>query len=568
MPGRKAWIAILAVALVSAAAGTAVSQYTHLGSLIRAWTTFLAPIQMSRDIVVVVDGHDGDKVKPDREVFAKLIRHFERCGAGAVAVDIYMGSDEKGPEFEKQTRELESAIAAAKIPLGLIFGHDEEELDTKDGIVTGPLYDPEIFGDAEYPPSVFPVAGVGVHLEGGPIGSLAVGVKDPERGFVPGLAVWSFSQLSGTQAWKSAEQGTVDLGGSAIRIFEGEIPIYYPPESEPSIYGYGKALSLDKEFRNKLVILGLRDDDHEAAIGRRYGAELNAYGTNWLLQQKHHGAFLILGPFWASVWGLILSVVSALLCFRSPFPKSAIGLFALSAFALASPLLLGKFRVIGVDWLGPLLAIVCTSILGLGMRTRTALAPVHEGTFPATCLFVDIKGSLALGERLGSHDSAEFKRLVLNLLGAVVHRNHGVVESPLGDGLYCVFTARSPALACSNALKAAIESVHLDPKATSQIRDEFGVIPEVRATVESGRLTMSTLKLGADRPSTSGRPADFASRLQGVAKQLGKRILVGPEAYALALTIAQWSDKLSKIADVPIEGSAETVSVYSPTEEG
>lgn len=568
MSRRRLWATTVVASLVAACLGTLFSQYTHLGSLIRSWTSFLAPIGTTREIVVIVEGHNGDKVRPNREVYANLLTHLEASGARSVAFDVYFEpKDEPSQQLIKETRVLEEALRKATIPVGLIFAHEPSELSIRDDVVVGPLYDPELFAEEEYPPSVHALAGVGVELEGGPVGALAVGVQEPGRGHVPGLAVWTFSQLLGKPAWSSTNPRWLDIGRKLIPVYDGEIPLYYPPESHLTVMGIGEALSAET-FQDKVVIVGTKDDLQDTAIGELPGAVVNGFGVNWLSQQRDHGAFHILGPVAATAFAFLLAFASAYLCIRFPYPFNLLALACALALSFAGPSLFATLRLIGVDWLGPSLAIGITAMVALGLRTRSSLMVVREGTFPATCLFLDLKGSLSMGEKLGSHDSAEVKRRILNALGLIVRKHRGVVETSLGDGLYCVFSSKTPSLACSNALTAALEAVNLSDKFIAQMKAEFGITPEIRATLESGRLTASTLELGADRPSTSGRPADFASRLQPIAKQLGRRILMGPESYALALTIAQWSDKLSKIADVPIEGSTDTVTVYSLTEEG
>ncbi len=563
------WLVALLAAVTTACFATFFSQYTHLGSLIRSWTSFLAPIETTSEVVIIVEGHGGDRVRPTREIYAKLLSHLEATGAGAVAFDVYFEPVDRPSEtLIKETRHLESALQKAKIPVGLIFAHEPSELAEVGGLVTGPLYDPGLFENVDYPASVVPLAGVGVTLEGGPVGALAVGVQDPDRGFVPGLAVWAFSQISGKPAWTSVKEGHLDLKSERIAVFEGEVPLYFPVESRLKVMGIGEALEAKGSFKDKIVIVGTASDLHQTALGELPGAVVNGFGVNWLVQQQDKGAFIILGPFWAVAFASILAVGAAFACLTFRYPGNLTICALHFALPFVSPSLLASFRVVGIDWLAPLLAMTLTVMITLGLRSRSSLPPSREGTFSATCLFLDLKGSLSIGERLGSHDSAEVKRRVLNALGAIVRQHHGVVETSLGDGLYCVFTSNSPVKACEDALAAAIESVRLDERLIQQTKEDFGVAPEVRATIESGRLTSSTLQLGAERPSTSGRPADFASRLQPIAKQLGKNLLMGPESYALLSTVAEWDTRLSKIADVPIEGSAEKVSVYSLTQEG
>jgi adenylate cyclase len=192
---------------------------------------------------------------------------------------------------------------------------------------------------------------------------------------------------------------------------------------------------------------------------------------------------------------------------------------------------------------------------------RTGREPVLGGeTCEVSLMFTDIEGFTALGERLPPNELAAALGRYFEVMTGAVHGASGSIDKYIGDAIMALWNAPTPcpgharkaceaALACRGALEALFASAEWTGR--PRLVTRFGLH---RAEVMVGHF-------GApDRMSYTalGDGVNLASRLEGLNKQYGTRVLASEAIHEEALAAFEF-----RIVDlVAVKGRQQGVRVY------
>jgi adenylate cyclase len=146
----------------------------------------------------------------------------------------------------------------------------------------------------------------------------------------------------------------------------------------------------------------------------------------------------------------------------------------------------------------------------------------------AVCLASDIEGFTTLSERLPPDKVQALLNQYFHGMFEVMQRRRGVISDIAGDGVMCVWSgpAYSPS-ACHGAVSAAVELLEFVERFNLRHPDER--LP-TRIGVHAGAALVGIVG-GAGRYASTvvGDVANTASRVEGLNKQLGTRLLASEE---------------------------------------
>jgi predicted ATPase/class 3 adenylate cyclase len=148
----------------------------------------------------------------------------------------------------------------------------------------------------------------------------------------------------------------------------------------------------------------------------------------------------------------------------------------------------------------------------LGTALGNTLELPQGQRHPATVLFADIAGSVALAERIGDEQAFSLMQSVLARWIAIVREHKGTVQDLAGDGIMALFgapiaLADAPICACRAALGIR---EHMQGVA-DDIAQRHSIRPDVRIGVHCGRVVVG--QIGEDNRAV-GDTANMAARLQ------------------------------------------------------
>ncbi len=146
----------------------------------------------------------------------------------------------------------------------------------------------------------------------------------------------------------------------------------------------------------------------------------------------------------------------------------------------------------------------------------------------SVCLASDIEGFTTLSERLPPHTVQTLLNQYFHGMFEVMQRHGGVISDIAGDGVMCVWSgpAYSPS-ACHGAVSAAVELLEFVGQFNLSHPDQM--MP-TRIGIHAGSALVGVVG-GAGRYASTivGDVANTASRVEGLNKQLGTRLLVSDE---------------------------------------
>lgn len=177
-----------------------------------------------------------------------------------------------------------------------------------------------------------------------------------------------------------------------------------------------------------------------------------------------------------------------------------------------------------------------------------------------TVLFSDIAGFTALSENLPPEKLAKALNVYLSRMTDVVFENNGVVDKFIGDAVMAFWGAPiSDPDHAYNACKTALDMQAAIDELKSELKNlGFGNF-SVRIGLNSGDVTVGNM--GSDSRfdyTVLGDNVNLSSRLEGLNKEYGTKILIGEGTYELV------KDKVSaRLIDVvAVKGKKTGVKVY------
>jgi len=251
-----------------------------------------------------------------------------------------------------------------------------------------------------------------------------------------------------------------------------------------------------------------------------------------------------------ALWCCALSLLAVLAVRTLRLRDMVLGIGGALLAAMLVPAAALSTANIWMDTVGPCLAVLlATGLEALrdDVRARRFM-PTHVMrdrpatlTEPATVLFVDVRGSTAMAEKL---DVETYQQTMSHIVGQMFDAvlKHGAeVDRTLGDGLMAVFRESDDvpdgemshshhALRCLSAIKDLNRIGQQAGEHLSGLHDEG-----LRLTIgfESGVIS-GTVVRGAqyEEWKNYGTTINLAARLQSYCGQIGKRALCGPGAWS------------------------------------
>ena len=147
----------------------------------------------------------------------------------------------------------------------------------------------------------------------------------------------------------------------------------------------------------------------------------------------------------------------------------------------------------------------------------------------SVCLASDIEGFTTLSERLPPQTVQHLLNQYFHAMFEVMQRHGGVISDIAGDGVMCIWSAPAYApSACAGAVGAAVELLTAVEK--FNLAHPRHMLP-TRIGIHAGSALLGIVG-GAGRYASTivGDVANTASRIEGLNKQLGTRLLASEEA--------------------------------------
>lgn len=194
---------------------------------------------------------------------------------------------------------------------------------------------------------------------------------------------------------------------------------------------------------------------------------------------------------------------------------------------------------------------------------------IHRGdgaTIHAVIWTSDIRGFTALSDRLGRPEVLELLNGAFEAQVRAVQSQGGEVLKFMGDGLLAVFRAGETPAEASAAVEAALEAARLafgGLAALNHERTGRGLDPvDVGLALHLGEVEFGNIGAPDRLDFTVIGPAvNQASRMEGLCRPLGQRLILSAEVAAHVAEPTRWG--LRALGPHPLRGVPEPVALYT-----
>jgi class 3 adenylate cyclase len=172
-------------------------------------------------------------------------------------------------------------------------------------------------------------------------------------------------------------------------------------------------------------------------------------------------------------------------------------------------------------------------------------------------LFIDLAGSTAIAERLGPlHSTNLIARFIFDASGTF-RIYGGDVVNYTGDGLVVTWPKRQS----DRALLAVIALRERLRNSISFYLREFGMVPEFRVGIHSGKVIMSQVGEEKQFLALYGDTVNTAGRLEQMNKELNTRILISSEVVGNMSKSCK--EMLVSKGLTAIKGKGDSIEIYT-----
>jgi len=177
-------------------------------------------------------------------------------------------------------------------------------------------------------------------------------------------------------------------------------------------------------------------------------------------------------------------------------------------------------------------------------------------------LFIDVRGSTTLAERIGAVAVHRFLATVFRLASDPIDDYGGEIYQYVGDEMVVTWASaeggrEARPIACFFAIAGALEG------ARPEFEREFGVAPQVRAALHAGVVISGEIGESKREIVFHGDVMNTAARLEQVTRELGRPFLVSADA----LTRVTGSERYARepLGPQVLRGREAPIEVYALT---
>ncbi len=172
-----------------------------------------------------------------------------------------------------------------------------------------------------------------------------------------------------------------------------------------------------------------------------------------------------------------------------------------------------------------------------------------------TVMFTDLRGFTTLSENLSAEENFKLLNDYLARMGPVIESNHGFIDKYIGDAIMALFPDPADAVNAAVGMQEALEDFNALRRGRGEAELRMGI------GIHTGQLMLGTVGSHARMETTViGDTVNLASRLEGMTKQYGARILISEESRAQLPD--QVPHQFRSVGRVQVKGKSNAVQVH------
>ena len=174
-------------------------------------------------------------------------------------------------------------------------------------------------------------------------------------------------------------------------------------------------------------------------------------------------------------------------------------------------------------------------------------------------MFLDLKGSTSIAERLGEHKYFSFIQKVFKDVTPVLLETKGEIYQYVGDEIVITWKIEN-GIKDSNCIRCFQNIKKLLTDLAPLYEKQFGVVPEFKAGLHAGKAIVGEVGVIKRDIAYSGDVLNTAARIQSKCNELGASLLFSEDILCLFPEAHFPSNFIGK---VKLRGKSEAINLYS-----
>lgn len=173
-------------------------------------------------------------------------------------------------------------------------------------------------------------------------------------------------------------------------------------------------------------------------------------------------------------------------------------------------------------------------------------------------IFVDLRNSTPIAEKLGHKEYFEFIRDFIFCISAGIMEHDGRIYQYVGDEIVAWWP--SSKINAKKAVSALIESRKVLNTNTEVFKRSYDILPEYKAGIHTGNVTVGQVGISKKELVMSGDTINTASRIRSACNELNEKFLISTEMNAL-LDLKDW--QAESVGKVDLKGKNEDIELFA-----
>ena len=173
-------------------------------------------------------------------------------------------------------------------------------------------------------------------------------------------------------------------------------------------------------------------------------------------------------------------------------------------------------------------------------------------------IFVDLKNSTPIAEKLGHKEYFKFIRDVIFCLSAGIAEYDGRVYQYVGDEVVAWWP--SSTFNAKKSVKALIEARKIINKNAEVFKRGYDILPEYKVGIHTGNITVGQVGITKKDLVMSGDTINTAARIRSACTELNQKILVSKEFIEL-LEMEEWQTESQGMVD--LKGKNDLIELFA-----
>jgi adenylate cyclase len=173
-------------------------------------------------------------------------------------------------------------------------------------------------------------------------------------------------------------------------------------------------------------------------------------------------------------------------------------------------------------------------------------------------MFIDLKNSTPIAEKLGHKDYFKFIRDVIYCISAGIAEYDGRIYQYVGDEIVAWWPCTKAN--AKKSVNALIEARKIINKNADVFRWGYDITPEYKVGIHAGNITVGQVGITKKDLVMSGDSINTAARIRSACSELNQKILVSKEMITL-LEMKDWQTESMGLVD--LKGKNESIELFA-----